>query len=311
MPNPTLTTPTYAGEFSGKYISAALLSASTLDAGLITIMPNVKYKTVLQTGSYNDIVADSTCNFEAAGTLTLAEKIIEPLEYQVNVQLCKKDLHASWEAEQMGFSAFDNLAPSFEEYVIGYTAAKVAAKIESNIWEGTVATGGEFDGFSALATAQLPGANIIAAVGGGIDSTNVLAEMGKVADAVPTTVYGQEDLFIYVSSNVARAYVRALGGFGANGLGAAGVENQGTTWYTNGALSFDGIPVVVAKGLGNNKMFAAQKSNLFFGTGLLNDTNEVKVIDMADLDGSRNVRVIMRFTAAVQIGIASDVIAYA
>ena len=134
--------------------------------------------------------------------------------------------------------------------------------------------------------------------------------MGKVADAIPTTVYGQEDLFIYVSSNVARAYVRALGGFAAAGLGANGIEGQGTTWYTNGALSFDGIPVVVGKGLANNKMFAAQKSNLFFGTGLLNDTNEVKVIDMADLDGSRNVRVIMRFTAAVQIGIGADVVFY-
>jgi hypothetical protein len=30
-------------------------------------------------------------------------------------------------------------------------------------------------------------------------------------------------------------------------------------------------------------MVAAQKSNLFFGTGLLSDYNEVKVLDMADL----------------------------
>ena len=307
MANPILTAPTYAGEFSGKYISAALLSASTLDAGLITIMPNVKYKSVLQTASFGDIVGDSTCDFTASGTLTLAEKVIEPLEYQVNVELCKKDLHASWEAEQMGFSAFDNLAPSFEEYVIGYTAAKVAAKIESNIWEGAVATAGEFGGFSELATAD---ATVVDVVGTTVDAANVIAEMGKVADAIPTTVYGQEDLFIYVSSNVARAYVRALGGFAAAGLGANGIEGQGTTWYTNGALSFDGIPVVVGKGLANNKMFAAQKSNLFFGTGLLNDTNEVKVIDMSDLDGSRNVRVIMRFSAAVQIGIGADVVFY-
>jgi len=58
-------------------------------------------------------------------------------------------------------------------------------------------------------------------------------------------------------------------------------------------------------------MMAAQKSNLFFGTGLLNDSNEVKLLDMANLDGSQNVRVIMRFTAAVQMGINSDVVIYA
>jgi len=58
-------------------------------------------------------------------------------------------------------------------------------------------------------------------------------------------------------------------------------------------------------------MMAAQKSNLFFGTGLLNDNNEVKVLDMSNLDGSQNVRVIMRFTAAVAMGINSDVVIYA
>ena len=41
-------TTTYAGEFSGKYIAAALLSADTLDKGLITVMPNVKFKSVIQ-----------------------------------------------------------------------------------------------------------------------------------------------------------------------------------------------------------------------------------------------------------------------
>ena len=55
---------------------------------------------------------------------------------------------------------------------------------------------------------------------------------------------------------------------------------------------------------------AAQKSNLFFGTGLLSDHNEVKLIDMADIDGSQNVRVVMRFTAGVQYGVGSEIVLY-
>jgi len=302
-------TSTYAGEFSGKYISAALLSAQTLDKGLITVMPNVKYKSVLQVGSYNDIVANATCDYTASGTLTLSEKIIQPEEFQVNVDICKKDLVNSWEAEQMGYSAFDKLAPSLSDFVIAHTAAKVASKIESNIWAGQTATAGEFDGFYYLATAG--GSGCVAVTGTGVTAANVIDEMGKVVDAIPQAVYGKEDLFIYVAPNVARAYVRALGGFGANGLGANGVNAQGTTWFNNGGLSFDGIPVVVAQGLPASSMMAAQKSNMFFGTGLLNDTNEVRVLDMAELDGSQNVRVIMRFTAAVAMGINSDVVIYA
>ena len=301
-------TTTYAGEFAGKYISAALLSASTLENGLITILPNVKYKTVLQTGSYDDIVRNGDCNYLSAGTLTLAERVIEPEEFQVNLTICKKDLTASWEAEQMGFSAFDNLAPSFAEFVIAYTAAKVASKIESNIWSGQTATEGEFDGFYYLAAAD---AGVVDVSGIAVNAGNVIAEMGKTVDAIPQAVYGKEDLFIYVAPNVARAYIRALGGYAANGLGANGIEGQGTTWYTNGSLSFDGIPVVVAQGMPASSMIAAQKSNLFFATGLLNDTNEVKLIDMSDLDGSQNVRIVMRFTAAVALGISADVVLYA
>jgi hypothetical protein len=58
-------------------------------------------------------------------------------------------------------------------------------------------------------------------------------------------------------------------------------------------------------------MVLAQKSNLYFGCGLLNDTNEVKVLDMGDLDGSKNVRFVMRFTAGVQVGFGADVVYYA
>ena len=58
-------------------------------------------------------------------------------------------------------------------------------------------------------------------------------------------------------------------------------------------------------------MFAAESTNLFFGTGLMNDWNVVKTIDMADIDGSQNVRVIMRFTAGLAIGIPQDVVYYA
>jgi len=60
----------------------------------------------------------------------------------------------------------------------------------------------------------------------------------------------------------------------------------------------------------NDYAIAAQKSNLYFGTGLLSDQNEVQVIDLADIDGSQNVRVVMRFTAAVQYGVGAEIVLY-
>ena len=304
-------TSTYAGEFSGKYIAAALLSASTLDNGAISILPNVKFKSVLQKGATDDIVKDASCDFVTnQGTLTLTEAILTPDEFQVNLQLCKKDLHSSWEAEQMGYSANDTLAPSFAEFVIGHVAAKVADRTEKNIWSGVTATSGQFDGFTAKLTAD---ATVNDVVGTTVTAANVIEEMGKVIDSAVANadaILGSEDLTLYVSTNVAQAYIRALGGFAAAGLGANGTDNKGTQWYNGGVLSFEGVNIFVAKGLASNIMILAEKSNLYFGTGVMNDQNEVKVIDMADIDGSQNVRVVMRFTAGVQHVFGADIVLY-
>ena len=240
-------TTTYAGEFSGKYIAAALLSADTLDKGLITVMPNVKFKSVIQKAATDDIVKDATCDFQTdAGTLTLTEAILQPEEFQVNLDICKKDLHDSWEAEQMGFSAFDSLAPNFADFVLGHVASKVADRTEKNIWSGSTATSGQFDGFATLldADGDLPAGQDL--TGAAITSANVVAELGAVVDAIPTAVYGSEDLIIYAASDVIRAYTRALGGFQSGGKVLTDTKTKEIT-KSLGSLFFDGIPVVASK----------------------------------------------------------------
>ena len=301
-------TTTYAGEFAGKYISAALLSGKTLAEGNITVVPNVKFKQVMKKVATDGIVKNSSCDFDPTSTLTLTERILQPEEFQVNLQLCKQDFQSDWEAVQMGYSAFDNLPPQFSDFLIAHVADKVAQKMEQNIWNGSNATVGEFDGFR---TTLLADGDVVDVAGQASTSANVAAEIGKVMDAIPSAVYGNEDLVIYVPSNIYRNYIRSLGGFGANGLGAAGTNSEGNQWYNMGnAVSFDGIQLVLATGLASDTMVAAQKSNLFFGTGLLDNQNQVKVIDMADIDGSQNVRVVMRFTAGIQHGIGSDIVLY-
>ena len=307
MATTTSITSTYAGEFAGKYIAAALLSSSTIDNGGIEVKPNIKFKEVIKKLATNDIVANATCDFAATSTVTLTERIIQPEEFQVNLQLCKKDFVSDWEAVSMGYSAFDTLPKNFQDFLLAHVIAKVAEKNEHAIWQGANATAGEFDGFTVLAAAD---SDVVDVTGTTVTSANVITELGKIVDAIPSSIYGKEDLYIYVSQNIARAYVRALGGFGASGLGAAGTNNMGTQWWNNGSLSFDGVKLFVANGLPDNDAMAAQKSNLYFGTGLLSDHNEVKVIDMADLDGSQNVRVVMRYTAGVQYGLGSEIVYY-
>ena len=304
-------TSTYAGEFAGKYIAAALLSGSTIDNGGIEVMPNIKYKEVVQKVATTGLITDSSCDFTNAGNVTLTERIIQPEEFQVNLELCKTPFIANWGAQSMGYSAFDQLPPTFAEFLIAHVAKEVAAATENNIWQGNLggAQAGEFDGFTTLMTADADVIDV-AAVAGGVNAANVIAELGKIVDAIPSALYGKEDEYLYISQNIARAYVRSLGGFAAAGVGANGTNNEGTQWWNNGALTFDGVKIFVGQGLPDNYAVAAQKSNLFFGCGLISDLNLCKVLDMSDLDGSQNVRVIMRFTAGVQYGIGSDIVLY-
>jgi len=297
MPNPTITSSSYAGEFAGKYLGAALLSAKTLDEGAISILPNIKFKAAMKVGAFSSLVRSADCDFDSTTSgLTLTEKVLTPTELQVNLQICKKELHADWEAAQMGFSAFDELPPLFSDYVIARVAAEVANATETSIWSGSAGEG-SFDGLEALATAD---GDVVDVVGTTVTAANVVAELSKIVDAIPSGVYGKEDLTIYISQHIAKQYIAAQAALGYREL-----YNVGQT-----EMNFQGIKLFATGGLATNSAIAAQASNLFFGTGLLDDRNEVKVIDMSDIDGSQNVRVVMRYTAGVQIGVGSDVVLY-
>ena len=309
MATTTSITTTYAGEFAGKYISAALLSGKTLADGAITVKPNVKFKEVVKKISTDAIVKDATCDFDPTSALTLTERILQPEEFQVNLELCKKDFRSDWEAVQMGYSAFDQLPSNFADFLIGHVAAKVAEKTEQTIWGGVNATAGEFDGLTVLMAADSDVNDAANGAETSYTSSNIVTLLGNVVDSIPAAVYGKEDLTIYVPTVALQAYVRALGGFGASGLGAAGVNAQGQQWYNMGnALSFEGIKIQHAPGMPSDHIVAGEASNIYFGTGLLADHNEVKLLDMGDLDGSQNVRVIMRYTAGVQYGIGGDLV---
>ena len=298
MATTTSITTTYAGEKAASFISAALLSSNTIEQGGVEVKPNIKFKQVLRKLSTGDLIADGSCDFDATSSVTLAERYIEPKEFQVNLALCKKDFRSDWDAISMGMSAHDSLPKSFQDYLLSHVVAKVAAKNEQNLWNGADANAGEYDGLIALMTAD---ADVVDVVGTTIDASNVIAELGKVVDAIPAELYGNDELSIYISQSTARAYVRAQAALGYKDLYHVGQTS----------MDFEGTRLMVCNGMPANKMVAAEKGNLYFGTGLMNDMNEVKVIDMADIDGSQNVRIVIRFTASAQFAIGSEIVLYA
>jgi len=309
LSQPTVTS-TYAGEASADYIAAALLSAKTLDQGNITIHPNVKYKEVIQKVDVSSIVNDASCNFETTGSVAITETILEPKELQVNLELCKQNFLNSWEAVSMGYSAFDEIPRNFTDYLISYVGGKVAEATEQSIWDGGIGNGNFLGYVERLLTASGSSDSPAFAQSGSGDwnaeplsSTNFLDILQAVYDAIPTKVYGKDDTVIYLSTKGMKLWQQSQSG--QVNVGSFNSQLNVGEKPTN----FQGIELVHAPGLiGNeNVIIAAQKSNLHFGTGLMSDYNEVRVLDMADIDGSQNFRVIMRYTAGTAIGFNNEV----
>jgi hypothetical protein len=290
LSGPTLSTNTYGGEFSNKYIAAALLSGETLAKELITLHPNVKYKEVIRNYASSVSIAAASCDFTDSSSVTLTEYVLTMTEKQVNLTLCKNNLFNTWEAMQMGFSAFDKMPPTFQDFVLAQTAAQVAQQNElgiwkSNLWYDSAIVAGQ-DGMIGY---LIDNSAIVVTGSGANSGSNVVARLQSMLDASPAALYGKEGYQFYVGPLTMKAYQAAL---------SAG--NYNFQFYVGEKpMNFQGIPVTMCPGLNDSDCVLGLKSDLHFGTGLVSDYNEVKFLDMADLDGSQNVRIIMRFTGGL------------
>lgn len=313
QPNPNITT-TYAGEAAGRYLAASLLSANTIENGGLTVVPNIKFKQTMKLADMDAGIRNATCDYQDNGSVTLTERVLQPKELQSSQTLCLNLFRSDWDAVSMGYSVHDNLPPSFQEWLISYVLGKIAAKTEIDIWQGDDANNGEFDGLekqiaAAVVAGEVPAAQTVAAVAGGLNAGNIVDELGKLVDAAPNSTYSRENTYIYLPISAYKAYTRALGGFAANGVGANGYDNKGNN-QEFGGLMFDGVKLFCAHGMSDNKMLISSTEDLFAGTGLLSDMNEVSLIDMRPVSGSQEVRCVVRYTMGTTYGQGANLATY-
>lgn len=296
-------TSNYSGEHAGQYIAAALKSATSLE--YLTVLENVKFKRNITKVAGASLVADATCDFSDAGTLTLTERILNPKELQINVDLCKKDLLADWQAAQMRAGAHNReMSDDFTAFVMSYLSGTIADAVETSIWNGLDSNAGEFTGFMQAGNglfendATIVESDNSGGAGNAFLSTNIIANLQLAVAAVPSAVYTKEDLYIYMSPKTYRLYISAI-----SALSAFPFNHMGQ--YTP---EFEGVKIAVCPGMVDDKLAVAQRSNLFFGTDLVSDHAEIRMLDMQDLDGSDNIRVVAKFTGGCQHAIGSDIV---
>ena len=300
------TTSSFSGKAAGFYISAALKQAVSLD--YLTMIENVKFKSNIQKMAGSGLVKAATCDFESVGTLALTEKVLEPANNQINLDICKKTLLDSWEALQMRAGAGAPPPASFDDYVISYMGDIIGEATENSIWAGVANAGGDFIGFTGAGAAGWlragNDATVVQAVltgGGGVAPVvgTIIADIQAGLDVVPAAVIGKDDLYIYLNQKNYQLYIQAISALGY--LNAYNMQGEYVPM-------FNGIKIAVCNGLQNAAIVIAEKSNLFFGTDLLSDATRINLMDMSQLDGSDNMRLVARYSAGTQTGVGADIV---
>jgi len=296
MATTTSLTTTFAGREAAGYIRAAFLSNESLAA--VTIKENIEYKQVVRRLVDDVTFANATCDFTATGTVTLSERILTLEKFQVHRQLCKNTFLIDWESRS---EQNNELHASLSDALIANVMAGVAARNEVLIWQGVNANAGEYAGFETLFLADATVLDV--ADPEAITSANVIDEMAKLVATLPTRVRrATEKPVIAVSSNVAEAYRSAI-----LGLGGGYYLYQGESVVMNWQGQYD---VIECPGMSDDTMAFYQKSNLWFGTNLLDQWNSVALLDMYQYDLSDNVRFACSFFAGVQYGFGNEIAFY-
>ena len=278
----------YSGVQAGAYFGACIKSGLTLSEGNITFLENVKYKQNLTVLSSADIISRDTCSFDTTGALTLTDRVIEPEKKKLNVEVCKRTIETDWQANEMlGGVNNSNFAGDFTAFMMDYLGASIGENVENTIW-------------ADLEAEALADATVIDVVAVALNAGNIVAELGRVRDAIPVGCYGKEDLTIYMPTSAIRFYISAMSELGYMNL-YYGAEIP---------LTFEGIKLAHAPGLGNDKMMASRKANLVAATDLISDFVDIRIIDMSATDGSQNIRVAGNFSIGANHAVGADVVYY-
>lgn len=289
-------TTNYSGKFAGEYIKAAFQANDSLQ--YLTVKENIEYKAVVKRIGGELAFSDATCAFTPNNTVNLSERYLTLKKLQLPLELCINELLTDYTSKdiQMG-----KLNGDMENAILTWLLEGIAATNESHIWVGNGATAGQYDGLLKLIEADSDGdVNFITPAT--ITTTNIFAEIQKVINAMPLAVkQSAEKPLLYMSQDVWEIFMYANAAAG-NG------------WYTYTGpevpKTFMGLyNIAVVAGLPANTMVMARKSNLWFGTNVLSDWNNIVIKNMQEF-GEDNIRINAKFFAGTQYGIGSEIVAY-
>lgn len=131
-----------------------------------------------------------------------------------------------------------------------------------------------------------------------INSSNILTYLGNIMRVMPEQVVDAPDFRIYMPVHLCNAYIDANIAAGLSGS---------TSWEKNGQLIYKDKVIAKQKYFPENTILASRVGNLWFGTDLVSDQNEVQALYMKPTTMDDVYRYSAKFSSSVNYGYASQI----
>ena len=244
----------------------------------------------------------TSCGWNASGTTTFSARTLTVGAIKIQEALCPRSLEQYWMQTQLTQGSNYTGVP-FEQAFAEQKAAKIAAALETAIWQGSTATSNtniqtnKFDGFNTLlnaASGTVVSGNV-AAVSGAITASNVIGIFQQIYTRIPVEILNREDLVAFCGWDTFRLMMNAFINVGS-GTGNFHYTAEG---MQTGEQVFPGtnLKVVAVNGLNStSRIVTSYLGNMFYGTDLLSDEEQFSIWHSRDNDE-------IRFQAAMKAGV--------
>lgn len=295
-------TTTYVGQLATPFVAPAVLSADTIANGYVSVLENVRHEAVLKKFSGSSINA-RTCEFQTpSGALSLSDVTLTTTQLQVNEQICNDELARDWAAAQMN-GADAGMPNAYAGFISQYVGRIVAKGVEQNLWQGNfdpLGGGGvplvtDFDGIlTKLAASAATHVTATAGVWQGdtkaTTATYILNHLATLGADMDDDIIGDPDTKLYMSRKSAQLYYQAL------------ADTYNVPFLNDGLVArYSGYDIITPAGFPNNCAVMSKADNMYFGTNVLTDMIEARILDLTGVTGDAVTRVAMLFDAGTQI----------
>jgi hypothetical protein len=298
----------YTNELSTELVVRSLFGSKTAAvlqaAGQVQV--GVKSAEALNILSSDVFFQADGCGYSASGNTTFSQRVITVGKIKIEETLCPKTLEAKWLQTQMVPGSPTSIP--FEEQIGQEKASRIAKLIEVSMWQGDTATSNtnpntnRFDGFNKIidaASASTVSGNTSAATA--ITTANIEDLIDNMYNAAPADIADADDLVLFVGIDTYKKYTTALR---ASNLFHYAADSEGMEIM----IPATNVKMIAVGGLnGTNRMFLARVSNMFVGTDLANEEEELKFWYSEDND---EVRFRASFKYGVQIAFPDQLVQF-